>query len=94
MWIEVRREMFRTESCKSDKNVIVYCSIITTYHQYMYKVSRGGVPHLQRQIVGGCDHRAVVPIPCYHGNLHFSYLVFQRRRVVLPEGIRQHERFR
>lgn len=64
-----------------------HCCSFNTYHQDMDEVSGRGVPHLQRQIVGGCDHRAVMAIPRYHGNLQLSYLIFQRRRVVLPAGI-------
>lgn len=56
------------------------------YHQDVDQVPGGGVPHLQRQIVGCCDHRAVVAIPRYHGNLQLGHFVFQRRRVVLPVG--------
>jgi len=60
--------------------------LITSYHQDVDEVSRGGVPHLQRQIVRGCDHRAVMAIPRYHGNLQLGHLIFQWRRVVLPVG--------
>lgn len=59
-------------------------SFLCTYHKDVDEVSRGGVPHLQRQIVGCGDHRAVVAIPCYHGNLQLGHLVFQWWRVVLP----------
>lgn len=54
------------------------------YHEDVDEVAGGGVPHLQRQIVGRCDHRAVVAVPRYHGNLQLCHFVFQRRRVVLP----------
>lgn len=60
--------------------------MISTYHQDVDEVAGGGVPHLQRQIVGRCDHCAVMAIPRYHGNLQLGHLVFQWRRVVLPEG--------
>lgn len=59
--------------------------LTTTYHEDVDEVAGGGVPHLQRQIVGCCDHCAVMAIPCYHGNLQLGHFVFQRRRVVLPE---------
>lgn len=58
-----------------------------TYHQNMNEVSSGGVPHLQRQIVGGRDHGAVMAIPRHHGDLQLGHLVFQWRRVVLPERV-------
>lgn len=59
---------------------------VFTYHEDVDEVAGGGVPHLQRQIVGRCDDRAVMAVPCYHGNLQLCHLVFQRRRVVLPVG--------
>lgn len=59
---------------------------VTTYHQDMDQISSDGVPHFQRQIVGRRYHCAVMAIPCHHGNLQLGHLVFQRRRVVLPEG--------
>lgn len=62
------------------------CANACTYHEDVDEVAGGGVPHLQRQIVGRCDHRAVMAIPCYHSNLQLCHLVFQRRRVVLPKG--------
>lgn len=65
--------------------------LIITYHQDMDKVSGGRVPHLQRQIVGCRDHRAVMTIPCYHGNLQLGHFVFQRRRVVLSGGYSEHD---
>lgn len=55
----------------------------------MDQVAAGGVPDLQRQIVGGCDDRAVVAVPRYHGDFQLCHLVFQRRRVVLPVNMRE-----
>lgn len=52
----------------------------------MDQIPGGGVPHLQRQIIGGGDHSAVMAIPRHHGNLKLSDLVFQWRRVVFPDG--------
>lgn len=60
--------------------------ICLNYHEDVDEVSGGGVPHLQRQIVGRCDHRAVMAVPRYHGNFQLSHLVFQRRGIVLPGG--------
>lgn len=59
------------------------------YHEDVDQVAAGGVPDLQRQVVGGCDHRAVVAVPRYHGNFQLCHLVFQRRRVVFPGKVRK-----
>lgn len=65
---------------------VLACECVFTYHEDVDEVAGGGVPHLQRQIVGRCDDCAVMAVPCYHGNLQLCHLVFQRRRVVLPVG--------
>lgn len=57
---------------------------VKSYHEDVDEVARGGVPDLQRQVVGSGDHGAVMAIPRYHGNLQLGHLVFQRRRIVLP----------
>lgn len=55
----------------------------------MDEVAGGGVPDLQRQIVGRCDHRAVVAVPRYHGNFQLRHLVLQGRGVVLSTRERE-----
>ena len=61
----------------------------TTYHENVDQVPRGGVPHLDGEVVGGGDDGAVVAIPRHHGNLQLGHLVFQRGGVVLPVGERR-----
>lgn len=59
----------------------------------MDEVAGGGVPDLQRQIVGRCDHRAVVAVPRYHGNFQLRHLVLQGRGVVLSTREREKKHF-